>query len=546
MDKKDLARVLKEIGVALELIDRNPFRARSYLQAAREVEQSALSLEQLVLESKTSELKGFGASLIERLQEFWQTGQMAMHAELMGKVPAGLWEILRVPGLGSKRVRSLHEELGITDLAELEYACHENRLLELKGFGPKMQENVLNGLMEVKARRGQLLLPDALAQAEQLLLELRAQTLASQVELAGELRRSCPVVSRLDIVAASPEPEQLLRSLPDIFPKAIAWEIAQSDRRIGKMPAGLSVVVIACRAEEFAWTWWQATGSERHLLQALRRRQPDAANLRHSADEQFIYQQLGLAFVPPVLREGEEEVHWAEADRLPQLIELADIPGAVHNHTAWSDGAATLAELALAAGSLGWSYLGIADHSQTAVYAGGLSAARVREQWQAIDQENARGGVRLLKGIESDILPDGALDYDDELLAGFDYVVASVHSQLRQPQELMMPRLLRALRHPATTILGHPTNRLLLGRAESAVDMAQMIAEASASGKALELNANPHRLDLDWRWCRQAKRAGVKIAINPDAHRVAGLQDLRYGLAVAQKAGLTKADLWSY
>jgi DNA polymerase (family 10) len=205
-----------------------------------------------------------------------------------------------------------------------------------------------------------------------------------------------------------------------------------------------------------------------------------------------------------------------------------------------------LAEMAQAAGRIGWRYLGIADHSQTAVYAGGLSVDRVRQQWQEIDHLQSQTTVRLLKGIESDILPDGRLDYEDELLTGFDYVVASVHSQLRQPPEQMQQRLLRALNHPATTILGHPTNRLLLGREESAIDMAALIAEAARLGKALELNSNPHRLDLDWRWCRAAKQAGVKVAINPDAHRSSGLQDVQYGVLVAQKAGLTPADLLHY
>lgn len=544
VDKKDLARVLREVGIALELTDKNPFRARSYLNAAREVEQSPFSLEQLVQENRASELKGIGASLLERLQEFWRTGQMLMHSELMAKVPTGLWEVLQVPGLGSKRVRALYEDLGITGLAELEYACHENRLMELKGFGPKMQENVLAGLIEVKARRGQLLLPDALAEASPLLQELVVHPLVSRAELAGELRRCCPVVSRLEFVAASSDPDQLLRALPDIL-AAIAWEIADSDKRTGKTAAGLSIVVAVCKDEQFAWTWWQATGSERHVLQALGGGQGDS-QLQRSADEQTLYGRLGLAFVPPVLREGEEEVAWAKANQLPHLVEAADIQGVVHNHTAWSDGVATLEEMAEAASERGWGYLGIADHSQTAVYAGGLTAQRVREQWQAIDHQNAKGGARLLKGIESDILPDGALDYDDELLAGFDYVVASIHSQLRQPQDLLMARLLRALRHPQTTILGHPTNRLLLGRAESAVDMPRLIAEAADLGKALELNANPHRLDLDWRWCRQAKLAGVKIAINPDAHRVSGLADVQYGIMVAQKAGLTKSDLWHF
>ncbi|MGI6358320.1 MAG: PHP domain-containing protein [Bacillota bacterium] len=546
MDKKDLARVLKEIGIALELTDSNPFRARSYLNAARAIEKSPLTLQQLLIEGQAAQLKGVGTSLMERLQEWHQTGTIGMHTELLAQIPEGLWEVLQVPGLGSKRVRVLYEVLSVTSLAELEYACHENRLLELKGFGPKMQQNVLAGLAEVKARRGQMLLPDALSAAEPLLMLLRQHPLSQRAELTGELRRSCPIVKQLEFVVSCNQPRELLASLEQIFPETIAWEIAQFDTRQGQTPNGLSVVVHVCRPEQFACTWWQSTGSTAHIEQALGHAGETIDALAALPDEQSIYSALGLTFVPPILREGEDEVRWAATGKMPTLVQVGDLLGTVHNHTSWSDGVATLQELAAAAEQIGWSYLGIADHSQTAVYAGGLTPERVLAQWQEIDQYNATGKVRLLKGIESDILPDGQLDYDDHLLAGFDYLVASVHSQLRQPAELLMPRLLKALRHPATTILGHPTNRLLLGRLESAVDMQVIITEAAQLGKALELNANPHRLDLDWRWCRQAKQAGVKIAINPDAHRVSGLQDVHFGLLMAQKAGLTKEDLWHY
>lgn len=545
MDKKDLAKLLREIGIALELTDSSPFRARTYLGAARELEHSPYTLEQLVAEQRASELKGWGSSLTERLQEYWQTGALGLHQELRSKVPDGLWEVLDIPGLGSKRVRALYEMLGITSLGELEYACNENRLLELKGFGPKMQENVLTGLAAVKSRRGQLLLSDALALVGPLASALRDHPQVLRVEPAGELRRVCPVVSQLQLIVACRSPQHLLAELPALAPQ-IAWEIADSDRAVGQTAGGVSYAVSCCPPEEFAWHWWQATGNDAHLQQAAEGVALDWAELRRLPDEQSIYARLGLPFIAAGLREGEQEVAWARSGQLPPPLQLADLTGALHNHSIWSDGAAALSELRAAAAERGWRYLGVADHSQSAVYAGGLTPERVRQQWAEIDQLNATAGVRLLKGIEADIQVDGRLDYDDELLAGFDYVVASVHSQLRLPGEQMTERLLRAVRHPATSVLGHPTNRLLLGRGESQVDLPAVIAEAARLGKALELNANPHRLDLDWRWCRAAKLAGVKIAINPDAHRVSGLDDLQYGVWIANKAGLTREDLLQY
>ncbi len=538
MDKKDLSRVLKEIGIALELTEENPFKARAYLSAARSIDSSAYTLQELV-DGKANELKGLGDSLMQRVHEFHRDGRIEMHQELLAQIPNGLWDILQISGLGSKRVRALYELLGITGLAELEYACNENRLIELKGFGPKMQENVIKGIAEVKARRGQALFPEALQAALPVLQELRNLPMVSRCELAGGLRRQCPVVDEVRLVLSTETPEQI-EQVQAAITHDIAWEIAQSDMLQGKLASGLSIVLVFCRSEDFAWTWLVQTGSDEHVQQLLEHLSDSARELQ---DEAAIYEAAGLAWIHPALREGMDEITWAVAGNLPELVTIDDIQGTLHTHTTWSDGAGTIAEMAAAAKELGWSYLGFGDHSQTAIYAGGLTPDRVREQWHAIEGHKQVSGIRLLKGIESDILPDGRLDYDDELLAGFDYVVASVHSSLRQSQEQMMQRLLAALRHPSTTILGHPTGRLLLGRGESAVDMPALIAEAAKLGKALELNANPHRLDLDWKWCREAKRQCVKIAINPDAHRVSGLQDIHYGILIAQKAGLSKHDL---
>lgn len=542
MDKKDLTRVLKEIGIALELTEDNAFKSRAYHNAARSIDSSAYTLQELV-DGKASELKGLGESLVQRIHEFHLDGRIELHQELLAKIPAGLWDILQISGLGSKRVRALYELLGITGLAELEYACNENRLLELKGFGSKTQDNVIAGIAEVKARRGQALYPEALSAALPLLHGLRNLPMVGRCELAGGLRRQCPVVDEVRLVISTNSPEQMAQ-IQVAITQDIAWEIAQSDKLVGKLPSGLSIVLVFCRAEEFAWTWLEQTGSDEHVRQLVERLSDP---MRQLQDEAAIYTASGLKWIHPALREGMDEISWAAECKLPELVSIDNLQGTLHTHTTWSDGAGTIAEMAAAAQVLGWNYLGFGDHSQTAVYAGGLTPDRVREQWRAIDDHSRQAPeIRLLKGIESDILPDGSLDYDDELLAGFDYVVASVHSSLRQSQEQMMQRLFVALRHPRTTILGHPTGRLLLGRGESAVDMPSLIAEAANLGKVLELNANPHRLDLDWKWCREAKRQGVKIAINPDAHRVSGLLDIQYGILIAQKAGLSRHDLLHY
>lgn len=545
MDKKDLARVLREIGTAIELTEDNPFKARAYLSAARAIGESPYSLEELVTGGKAAEIKGLGSGLQERLREFHSSGQIAMHQELLAKVPVGLWEILGIPGLGTKRVKTLHELLGVGSLSELEYACHENRLLDLKGFGPKMQANVLKGLAEVKARRGQALYPEAMAYAREVTELLRAWPGVERVEITSCLRRACQVVDQVQLIVATQDVTALLGALQERLASAI--ESVGHDQLQGRLPNGLKLTVSFCQPEHLAYRLFQTTGSAEHLAQLAEGISGKEEELQGLASEEAIYAALGLPFIPPCLREGFDEIELARQGLLPALVELTDVEGVLHTHTTYSDGADSLVAMSQAAAELGWRYLGIADHSQAAFYAGGLKPEQVRQQWQEIDKLNSQNGqVKLLKGIEVDILADGSLDYDDELLAGFDYVIASVHSHLRQSQEQMMNRLLSALKNPHVTMLGHPTGRLLLGRGESAVDMPTLINVAAEYGKSIEVNANPYRLDLDWRWCRLAKAKGVKLAINPDAHRVSGLQDIHYGLAAARKAGLSKGDILHY
>lgn len=553
MDKKGLARALKQVATAIELTDPNPFRARAYQNAARAIETSPYSLEELVLEHKAKGLKGIGPAMLERIQEYHAHGELPSQQELLTSVPPGLWDLLTIPGLGSKRVRTLHAALEVSSLSELEYACHENRLLELPGFGPKLQASVLTGLHQVRARAGQVLLPEALQLADYWLKQVRQWTGVVRAEVTGDVRRSTPITNCIALLLAVKEPpEQVVSTLKSLSGE-LEWAEAADDidqQYAGlvavttDLPSGPDLKIYLCPTQQFAYYWLVTTGSDQHLTALRARGFAAKPELQVATSEESIYDQLELPFIPPILREDGEEVRWAAAGQLPRLVQLNDLVGVLHIHTTYSDGAHSLPEMALAAAERGYSYLGIADHSQTASYAGGLTPEKVQQQWREIDTLNqAQVGARLLKGIESDILPSGTLDYDDELLAGFDFVIASVHSSLRQPAELMMPRLLAAIAHPAVTMLGHPTNRLLLGRAESAVDMPRLLAEAAHQGKAMELNANPHRLDLDWKWCRTAKQLGVKIAINPDAHRISGFDDIHYGLLMAQKAGLTRDDI---
>lgn len=549
MDKKGLAQALRRVATALELLDPNLFRARAYENAARAIENSPYTLDELAAEGKARALRGIGPAMMEKVQEYYALGELASQKELLEQVPPGLWELLNIRGLGTKRVRTLFEVLEVASLSELEYACHENKLLELPGFGPKLQANALQGLKEVQARAGQLLLPQAEALAREWLGRIEKWSPVSQVQPTGQVRRFTPITDCIAFLVG-------VKGKLGASVEAIGHQLVGLDWKMEKvnssllellapLPAGPQLKIFVCNEEHFAYHWLATTGSSQHLAALTARGFDDTITFKRAVTETEIYAKLSLDFIPAVLRETGEEVAWAAAGALPRLVQAAHLRGVLHVHTTYSDGVHSLAAMAAGAADRGWSYLGIADHSQTAGYAGGLTPAAVSRQWQEIEAYNrGKKNIRLLKGIESDILIDGRLDYEDELLRGFDFVIASLHSSLRQPAELMMPRLLAAVSHPTVSMLGHPTNRILLGREESAVDMEELLQAVAKHGKAMELNANPHRLDLDWRWCRRAKQLGIKIAINPDAHRVDGFEDVNYGLMMAQKAGLSPQDLY--
>ena len=551
---KDVIRILEEIGVLLELKGESPFKSIAYANAARRLESLDEDLDALVSRGGLTSIKGIGEALSRKITELVTTGRLEYYEKLKASVPPGHLEMLRIPGLGPKKIRALHEKLSIETLGELEYACMENRLVELPGFGARTQEKILAGIEHLKRYRERRLCSEALAAAEPLLAKLQGHPGVVEASMAGSLRRGNETVKDIDLVAAANDPEALsswFASQPDV-----ESVIARGATKVSVfLKAGINADLRIVSPREYPFALHHFTGSKEHNV-AMRGRakqlgikmneyglfRDDA--LLTCRSEQEVFAALGLAWVPPELRENTGELEAAETGVMPSLVEMKDIRGIFHIHTTASDGASTLEALVAAAKRMGLEYIGITDHSESAFYAGGLTPEDVRKQHRAIDALNRRDpAFRIFKGIEADILPDGRLDYDEATLGSFDFVIAAVHSHFGMSGEEMTRRILRALENRRTTILAHPTGRLLLAREPYALDLERVIDAAAALGKVIELNANPHRLDLDWRYCKYAKRQGARIAVNPDAHHVEGLADMRYGLSIARKGWLEAPDI---
>ncbi len=562
MDRKQVAHILEEIGVLLELKGENPFKARAYYNGARVVETLTEDLSRLVSAGKLGNIKGIGQALEEKISELVRTGRLAYYEELRNSFPPGLLDLLRLPGLGPKKVSLLYRELGITNLGELEYACRENRLLSLPGFGAKTQANVLAALERQREYRRQFRWGEVAPLAHELVAALREIPGVRRAEVAGSLRRLKEVVKDVDVVAeleVGTDREQIAQGVARLT--EVERLVAAGETKLAlELKGGPNCDVRLVSSGQYPWALVHFTGSKEHntVLRHLAKEQGlklneyglfrDEERAAQAVEEAEVYRALGLAYIPPELRENLGEIEQAQAGELPELVKPADLKGAWHVHTQYSDGVNTLEEMARQALGYGWSFLGIADHSQSAFYAHGLKEEDIRRQWAEIDALNGKleqegKEFRLLKGIEADILPDGQLDYPEEILAGFDFVIASVHSRFKMDEESMTKRLIRALEHPQVTMLGHPTGRLLLAREGYSVNLRKVLEAAAANGKAVELNASPYRLDLDWRWCRVAKELGVKIAINPDAHRLEELAYVSFGVNIARKGWLQAEDV---
>ncbi len=564
MDKKAIAAVLEEMGTLLELQGANPFKSRAFHNASRSVDQITGDLAELIRTGGLLEIKGIGKSIGAIITELAISGESKEHTELRKSFPDGLFQMLKIEGLGPKKIKVLYDTLGIKNIDALEKAAKADALSAVPGFGKKTQENILKGIAAVRSRGDRKLLPAAMQIAQEVLNALRSDPAVQAGEIAGSIRRQRETIGDIDLVLSAAEADR--PRLMDAFLALPQIEsvIARGETKSSAMlKAGIQCDLRVISREEYPFALNYFTGSKEHnveLRSRARRRglslneygfsKLDSEETRGKAkravrcrDEAEIYAALGLAYVPPELRENMGEIERAGSGTLPKLVEARDIRGTFHCHSTYSDGLGTLEQMAQAAATLGWEYLGIADHSKAAAYAGGLSKADVKRQFREIDALNARLKVRLLKGTECDILPNGDLDWPDAFLAEFEYVVVSVHSNFKMPEEAMTRRIVKALKNKHVTMLGHPTGRLLLSREPYAVDMTRVIEAAADYGKIIEINAYPNRLDLDWRLCKYAKERGVMTAINPDAHRDDDLRHVYLGVSVARKGWLETTDI---
>lgn len=558
MDKGQVASTLEDVANLLELSGGNPFEARAYQNAARTVSALEGDLDALVASGEIARLPGLGKTLSARITELVTTGTMALYEELQAKVPAGLRQMVRIPGLGPKRIRQIHETLGITTLDELKAAAEQDRIAALPGFGAKSQEKILQGLAFVAEHSGSFRYDHALAAATAVFEQLRALPQIVRLNVAGSIRRHKEVCKDMDLVASvavdgdRAAVMDAFVALPEVASVTGRGDTKASVVLKMGMAADLRVVL----DDDYTFLLHHFTGSKdhNHALRSL----GHARGIKISeygifkgderiscANETEFYRALGMQYIEPELREDMGEIQAALEGTLPTLVNYEDLRGILHVHSTYSDGGATLREMAEATRALGMSYLGICDHSQAAAYAGGLNPAALRKQHAEIDRLNDEyaGAFRILKGTECDILKDGRLDYDDKTLATLDFVVASIHSNFELPPAEQTQRLIRAMENPYCSILGHPTGRIILTRPGYQPDLEAVIDRAGELGVCIEINADAHRFDLDWRYLRRAKERGIRIPIDPDSHSPEGLLNMRLGVGIARKGWLTKADV---
>jgi DNA polymerase (family 10) len=556
VNKNLIAQILDECGTLLSIKGENDFRCRAYHNAAQAIEQYEGDLGDAIAQNKLGEIRGIGDTMKAKIIEIAETGKLMFHEKLREEVPDGIVQMLRIPGLAQKKIKALRDELNITSIADLQAACERGDVAKLKGFGAKTQAKILEGIAFVDKMGNRQLLPDAEEAAAPLLTLVRATPGVQRSELCGSLRRRRETVADIDVLASAKDPDKVL----DAFVQA-----PNVRQVLGRGPTKASVMLTnGVQADlrvvddaSFPFALHYFTGNKDHNITMRQRAIDRGLKLNEyslegvengkklpAKDEKDLFCLLDLDFIPPEMRENTGEIQASSGHQLPDLISLDDLVGTFHCHTTYSDGKNSVEEMALAAKKLGLKYLGIADHSQSLAFTGGLTPARIRVQHKEIDAINDKlTGMRVLKGTECDILSDGRLDYEDDVLASFDYVVASVHSHFNQTREEMTERIIKAILNPYVSILGHATGRILLRRDSYSLDVDAVLKVAAETGTVIEINAHPNRLDLDWLHVKRGKGLGVRFAINPDAHRTEEIGLLKYGIDVARRGWLTKEDV---
>ncbi len=554
MNKKDIVKVLNDISVYYELRDENFFKIRAYQMAARALEVSDIEITAKTAPEELQNIKGIGASIAQQIKTLSETGRLQLYEDIKSSTPPGLIEMLRIPKLGPKKIKYLHDNLGITSISELEYACLENKLLKLENFGPKTQENILKGIEFANRHKDRFLYANVIETAKDIELQLKNHKDTIRCSIAGSLRRKKEIIKDIDIVASTQNPTSIM----DFFISLDEVEevIAKGDTKSSiRLNTGINADLRVVSDFQYPYALHHFTGSKEHntAMRSLAKKHDLKMNeyglfkkegLVSCKSEEEIFAIFGMNYIEPELRENTGEINAAINKKLPGIISEEDIKGIFHFHTTSSDGNMSLLQAVEELQKSGFSYCGVADHSRAAFYAGGIKDEDINRYLEEIDNVNRLyPGFKVFKGIESDILPDGSLDYDDSLLEKFDFVIIAIHSNFNMSEKQMTERIIKGMGSRFATMLAHPTGRLLLARDPYNVDITRVIDAAADLCVDLEINASPFRLDLDWQFCKYAKEKGAKMFINPDAHSIEGLYDYIYGVNVARKGWLEKQDV---
>ena len=567
MDKAAIAEILEKTATLLELKGENPFKIRAYTNAARSIETWGGNVGDLSDDAVLEKIPGIGKGIAMVIKELVTNGSSKFYNDLRAEFPPDILELFTLPGLGAKKVKALHEQLRVSSITQLQEACEAGHVAKLAGFGKTTQEKLCKAIADRAKHAGSFQLGAVASDAEQLREDLRALDDVVHVSIAGSYRRHKEIVRDLDFIVATKAPDAVTEAFLH-HPLVESVLVQGATKTSVRLRSGIQCDLRVVSGAEFPFALNYFTGSKEHNIvvrnralqrgwtlneyrlapapadPAAKKKRQQAAPIPEIREEADLYRALELDYIPPELRENCGEFEAAAEGRLPKLIEKENIRGTFHCHTTASDGRNSLEEMADAAEALGLQYLGIADHSRSLIQAHGLDETRLRAQMAAIRKLNKeRGEFRVFSGVECDIMRDGSLDFEDDVLADLDYVVASVHSGFGMPQAEMTERVIRAISNPYVTMLAHPTGRLLLRREAYAIDIPAVIEAAAETGTWIEINAAPKRLDLDWRWWPLAKEKGVKCVINPDAHGVERLQELWFGIGVARKGWLTKDDV---